>query len=84
MLDTLLVFRRSGTSGRLCAFGPVSLLKVGSVIRVHHADGSVLKTVGSVSRSVMRCGVPCAYAHIETVSDPAARINDPRTLTHRA
>ena len=84
MLDTLLVFRRSGSTGRLCAFGPVKLLKVGSVVRVHSANGSSLKTVGSVSKSVMRDGVPCAYPRVETVSDPAARMDDPRTPTYRA
>ena len=83
MLNTPLVFRRSGTTGRLRAFGPVSLLKVGSVVKVHSANGSALEKIGSVSKSVMRCGVPCAYAHIEMVSDPAARI-DPRTPTYRS
>lgn len=66
MLDTaaLLTFRRSKFTGRWCAFGPVALLKVGSVVEVYRADGSALKKITSVSKPFMRDGEQFAYGHV--------------------
>ena len=64
MLDTLLTFRRSKFTSRWCAFGPVELLKVNAVVRVHHADGFVLKKITSVSKAFNRGGEAFAYAHL--------------------
>ena len=63
-MNALLTFRRSKFTGKWCAFGPAELLKVGSVVSVHRADGSALKKVTSVSKPFMREGTMFAYGHV--------------------
>ena len=64
MLDTLLTFRRSKFTGRWCAFGPVSVLKVDAIVRIYTPDGFVLKKITSVSKAFKRDGDYFAYAHL--------------------
>lgn len=64
LMSALLTFRRSKFTGKWCAFGPAALLKVGSVVEVHRADGSALKKVTSISKPFMRDDEQFAYGHV--------------------